>query len=89
MIRDILLKIVDGQHQKINVKIKGAGKMQTIEKDQELKKLKKQTETVLEKAQKFELDSDEKLGGAAEVLSWIAAQKKKFEAMRIELVSVI
>ena len=37
---------------------------------------------MVEKAQAFLLDSETKLGVAAEVLSWLATQKKKFEERR-------
>lgn len=56
--------------------------MQTIEKDQELEKIHKQTDSLISKAQFFLLDSNEKLATAAQVLNWIAVTKKKIEERR-------
>ena len=54
----------------------------TIPKDQELEAVQKQIVTVVQKAQAFQLVSNEALETAAKVLSWIAATKKKIEERR-------
>src|SRR3990167_10197239 len=56
--------------------------MQTIEKDKELLGIQQETETVVERAEKFMLDSDGQLETAAKVISWIAGKKKLIEDKR-------
>ena len=50
----------------------------TIAKDQELEKLKKQTSDVVERSERFQLDSDSALEKAAEVLRNAASRLEEY-----------